>query len=148
MWSTSPNAEPKPASPEVAKGPRYSISFRPSWVVRDLCPRTLFSRPDQPYLGSVEADRSPLTEQLHQSSGSYELVLSAVILGIGGFFLDRWLGTTPIFMLTLTVLGFVGSGLSIYYRYKHQIASLQAATASVKAETASFRAQASKDDRS
>ncbi len=80
----------------------------------------------------MEADRSPLSEQFNQSSGSYELVLSAVILGIGGYFIDRWLGTTPIFMVVLTVLGFVGAGLSIYYRYKHQIATLQAETASLR----------------
>ncbi len=83
----------------------------------------------------MEADRTPLTEQFQQSSGSYELVLSAVILGLFGYVIDGWLGTRPVFMVGLTVAGFIGAGLSIYYRYKHQIASLQAETAALRAKT-------------
>lgn len=77
-----------------------------------------------------------MSEQLQQSSGSYELVLSAVVLGLLGLLLDRWLGTTPMFTIVLTILGFVGAGVSIYYRYRHQIETLQIETNELKAEQA------------
>lgn len=70
---------------------------------------------------------------LSETSGSYELVLSAVIFGIGGLFLDRWLGTTPLFLLIFTIAGLVGATSSIYYRYKHRIAQIQAETEALKA---------------
>lgn len=91
----------------------------------------------------MEADRSPLTEQFQQSSGSYELVLSAVVLGLGGYFIDGWLGTRPVFMVGLTVLGFIGAGLSIYYRYKHQIATIQAETAALRSQASAQKGSAS-----
>jgi F0F1-type ATP synthase assembly protein I len=96
---------------------------------------------------SVESldEASPLAENLSQSAGSYELVLSAVVLGFGGYWIDRWLGTAPIFLVSLTVLGFLGAGLSLYYRYKHQIAELNAQTAALREETR--RASASRHQR-
>ena len=77
-----------------------------------------------------------MSEQLQQSSGSYELVLSAVILGLFGLLLDRWLGTTPVLIIVFTILGFIGAGISIYYRYRHQIATLQNETVALQAEKA------------
>lgn len=73
----------------------------------------------------MESERPILSEQMNQSGGSFELVLSGVILGLIGLYIDRKLGTTPLFVVSLTILGFVGSGISLYYRYKHQIAELQ-----------------------
>lgn len=73
--------------------------------------------------------KPPLTAQVQHSSGSFELVLSAVILGLIGLFIDRQVGTTPVFTVVLTVAGFVGATLSVYYRYRHRIAQLQAETA-------------------
>jgi F0F1-type ATP synthase assembly protein I len=69
----------------------------------------------------VDATPPSLTDQLHSSSGSYELVLSAALFGVIGLFIDRRLGTTPWFMVVTTVLGFVGATVSIYYRYRHDI---------------------------
>ena len=71
--------------------------------------------------------------QLAQSSGSYELGFSAVILGLIGFWLDRRLGTTPIFIITFTIAGFIGASASLYYRYKHQISVIEAETAALRA---------------
>ncbi len=70
---------------------------------------------------------------MRQGNGSYELVLSAVALGLVGFFIDRRLGTVPIFFLGFTLLGFVGAATSIYYRYRHQISVLQEETAALRA---------------
>jgi len=70
---------------------------------------------------------------LTESSGSYELVLGSVIFGLIGLLIDRRIGTTPVFMLVLTIAGMAGASISIYYRYKHRIAQLQSETAAIKA---------------
>ncbi len=75
------------------------------------------------------AGSNPLSAQLNQSAGAYELVLSAVFMGFVGYWVDGWFGTRPVFIIVLTVLGLLGAGLSMYYRYKHQIAELNAETA-------------------
>ncbi len=65
-----------------------------------------------------------LTETVLHSTGAYELVFSALLLGLIGYGLDRWFGTQPIFVVTLSVLGFIGAGFSLYYRYKALSADL------------------------
>ena len=65
-----------------------------------------------------------MTEQLQHSSGSFELVLSAVILGLVGLYLDRHFDSTPWLTIVLTVAGFVGASLSLYYRYRARIVQL------------------------
>jgi len=42
-------------------------------------------------------------------------LLSGVIIGsVAGYYLDKWLGTLPIFFLICFFLGVAGSGLNIY----------------------------------
>ena len=53
--------------------------------------------------------------------------------GAMGLWLDRRLGTTPIFIITLTIAGFIGASASLYYRYKHQISVIEAETAALRA---------------
>ena len=43
-----------------------------------------------------------------------------------GFFLDRWLGTTPLFMIVLTLLAVVGFFISMKYRYTASMERLEA----------------------
>ncbi len=83
---------------------------------------------------SFDAPRYDL--HLSESSGSYELVLSAVIFGLIGLAVDRWLGTTPLFILVFTVAGLAGASISIYYRYKHRIAQLQEQSAALRSAAA------------
>ncbi len=52
----------------------------------------------------------------------------AVFFGVG-FGLDRWLGTTPIFMIVFTVLASVGFFVSFKYRYDAQMTELENARA-------------------
>lgn len=80
----------------------------------------------------MTSTRSRLTGQLNQSSGGYELVLSGVVLGLAGWWLDTKLGWTPILLITFTVLGFVGSALSLYYRYRADIERQQAEVATMR----------------
>lgn len=74
----------------------------------------------------MDTDAS-LSQQLNASSGSFELVLSAALLGGLGFGVDRWLGTTPWLTIGFTVFGLVGSIVSIYYRYRAQMARFEPA---------------------
>lgn len=69
---------------------------------------------------------------MSDSSGAYELVLSGVIFGLFGWWLDGRVGTTPIFVIVFSLAGVVGACLSLYYRYKHQIAQIQAETDALK----------------
>ena len=62
-----------------------------------------------------------LTKSMHRSSGSYELVLSAVILAGLGFLIDRSFGTLPIFTAIGAVLGFGGAAVKLYYQYKAEM---------------------------
>lgn len=87
--------------------------------------------------GNVAEQRTQLTEQMHNSSGSFELVLSAVILGLGGYVVDGWVGTRPLFMVLFTILGFVGAAASVYYRYKYEIAALNEETESLRKQARS-----------
>ncbi len=74
-----------------------------------------------------------------QSSGSYELVLGSVIFGLIGLLIDRRIGTTPLFLLIFTIAGMAGASISIYYRYKHRIAQIQAETAALKSAQSGSR---------
>ena len=47
------------------------------------------------------SQRRELTQQMHKSTGSYELVLSPLILALIGYGLDRWLGTIPLLTIAL-----------------------------------------------
>ena len=64
---------------------------------------------------------TPLTETVLHSTGAYELVLSALLVGAFGYLLDRWFGTGPIFVLAFGIFGFIGAAASLYYRYKYQV---------------------------
>ena len=46
-----------------------------------------------------------------------ELVATPLLFGLGGWYLDRWAGTRPIFTLVLFLLAIVGMGARMYYAY-------------------------------
>lgn len=62
------------------------------------------------------------TRQFNRSHGSFELAFAPVIMALIGLWIDRRLGTTPAFVITLAVLGFVGVGLKLYYAYRYEMA--------------------------
>lgn len=90
----------------------------------------------------MDAKQPTLTEQLHSSNGSVELVLSAVLFGLVGLWVDSKIGTTPIFFLVFTLLGFVGAGISVYYRYRSDIARLEAQRDSARQEAQRYVTEA------
>lgn len=62
------------------------------------------------------------TKQMNRSSGSYELAFAPVILGLLGLWLDRTIGTTPLMVVLFSIVGFVGTGIKIYYGYRYEMA--------------------------
>ncbi len=67
-----------------------------------------------------------------QSTGGYDMVFSGVIFSLIGLWLDRQLGWTPVLTIVLAVVGFAGGVLSVYYRYKRDIAQIEAETAALR----------------
>lgn len=63
------------------------------------------------------SQRSDLTQSVHRSSGSFELVLGALLFGLIGLLVDRSAGTLPWFTVAFAIAGFTGACISIYYRY-------------------------------
>ena len=51
-------------------------------------------------------------------SRAFELVLTPAIFGFFGWLLDRWLGTVPIFMIVMVVLGLIGVFCRLRYSYE------------------------------
>ena len=47
-----------------------------------------------------------------------ELVATPMLFGLGGWYLDQWLDTRPLFTLTLFLLVVVGMAARMYYAYK------------------------------
>lgn len=64
------------------------------------------------------------TESAIRSTGGYELVFSAILLGLLGYGLDRWFETGPFFVIALSVFGFLGAAISLYYRFKLDMQTL------------------------
>jgi F0F1-type ATP synthase assembly protein I len=46
-----------------------------------------------------------------------ELVATPLLFGLGGWYLDRWAGTRPLFTLLLFVVAIVGMATRMYYAY-------------------------------
>lgn len=87
------------------------------------------NRPPRP---SESSNSSPFSEQLRQSSGSFEMVLSVVIFGGLGWYLDRRLGTRPWLAIVFSLLAAFGSVASVYYRYRHQVDELRRETEALR----------------
>ena len=81
------------------------------------------------------SQRSDITQSVHRSSGSFELVIGAVLFSLIGLLVDRSTGTTPLFMLIFAFAGFIGAAISIYYRYKAAISAHQETLPSVRGAT-------------
>ena len=93
----------------------------------------------------MDASEPTLGNNLIRGNGGYELVLAALLLGFLGWWLDAKFGTQPFLMLFLGLLGFVGAGVSLYFRFKTSLANIDSETDAVKApsfKAPSLKAQA------
>ena len=66
-----------------------------------------------------------MTRSLHRSHGSFELALAPAILALLGLWLDRTIGTVPLFTLLFAAVGIAGSFAKIYYQYRNSMAELE-----------------------
>jgi F0F1-type ATP synthase assembly protein I len=66
---------------------------------------------------------------MNESHGSFELVLSPLILALIGWFLDtRVTHTTPLLTVIFAVVGVVGATIKLFYTYRARMAELDAAS--------------------
>lgn len=54
-----------------------------------------------------------------------DAAIMLVLFLAGGYGLDRWLGTLPIFMVVMTLVGAVGLFLKFKYRYDERMTQLE-----------------------
>ncbi len=57
---------------------------------------------------------------------AFELTLTPMIFGAGGYGLDRWLGTRPTFTILLALLAVVGLFARSWYSYDRTMRALEA----------------------
>ena len=67
-----------------------------------------------------------LTGALHDSTGSYELVVAALAAAGLGFLIDRAFGIVPLFTLVFAIVGFIGAGYSLYLQYSAKMGTVSA----------------------
>lgn len=67
---------------------------------------------------TIDMPKTPVGEGVRRSSGSYELVFSAALMGLVGFGLDTLFGIRPVLTVILAILGAAGAVASIYFRYR------------------------------
>jgi F0F1-type ATP synthase assembly protein I len=59
-------------------------------------------------------------------SRAIEMVLTPLIFALGGYGLDRWLGTSPLFLILLAGLAFAGLVVRSYYVYREDMRAHEA----------------------
>jgi F0F1-type ATP synthase assembly protein I len=73
------------------------------------------------------SQRREISEQVHHTTGSFELVLSPLLLALIGFGLDRWIGTTPLLTIVFAVAGLTGACIKMYCTYQYEMQQHEAA---------------------
>jgi len=48
---------------------------------------------------------------------AFEMVMTPLLFGLGGYGLDRWLGTSPVFTVILSLLAIIGMSARMWYGY-------------------------------
>lgn len=75
----------------------------------------------------ADADpRSDLNRSLHRSTVSYELAFAPVLMALLGLWLDKVVGTAPLFTILFAAVGLAGATIKAYYSYGRDMARLQA----------------------
>ena len=88
----------------------------------------------------MDAEATPnVSSQLNNSHGSFELVLSPVILALIGWLIDRAAGITPWCTVAFAILGLVGATIKVSTEYNARMAE-HAANASWNSSSPTKRA--------
>jgi hypothetical protein len=72
----------------------------------------------------VSQQRELSNDIFHRSTGSFELVLAPLLLGLLGFWVDRQVGTTPVLTVLFALAGISGAAIRLYYGYRYAMAAL------------------------
>lgn len=56
-----------------------------------------------------------------RSSGSFEMVLAAALIGLVGLALDNTFGLFPLLTTVFAFVGFAGSATGLWYRYRAEM---------------------------
>jgi F0F1-type ATP synthase assembly protein I len=67
------------------------------------------------------SQRREISEQVHRSTGSFELVVSPLLLALVGYGLDRLFGTVPVLTVIFAVVGFTGACIKLYCSYRYEM---------------------------
>jgi F0F1-type ATP synthase assembly protein I len=67
------------------------------------------------------SQRRELSEQMHRTTGGFELVFSPLLLALLGYGLDRLLGTLPVFTIAFAVIGLAGAVIKLYFGYRYDM---------------------------
>jgi F0F1-type ATP synthase assembly protein I len=68
---------------------------------------------------------SPRVRRDDQVGRGMDAVFTLVLFLGAGYLVDRWLGTTPVFMIGLMMIGAVGLFVSLKYRYDATMRQLE-----------------------
>jgi len=64
------------------------------------------------------------TRSLQRSHGSFELAFAPILLALGGLWLDRTIGTVPVFTIVFAFIGVAATSVKPYYSYRHSMDEL------------------------
>lgn len=68
-------------------------------------------------------------------SKAFEMVVTPAVFAVLGWLLDRWLGTTPVFVIGFAALALIGKFTAEWYRYAAAMDELDAERASGRDDT-------------
>src|SRR5262245_46999779 len=83
----------------------------------------------KPLLFKTRSHREPAASQAMAGDDTLgrgmDMALAVLLFVFLGWLLDRWLGTTPLFVIVLAVLAMVGSAARIKYQYDETMRRLE-----------------------
>jgi len=72
-------------------------------------------------------DRSSLRGNANALNRAFEFALTTAIFAAAGYGLDRWLGTSPLLVIVLSLLGVIGQFVRSWYVYEAEMREHEAA---------------------
>lgn len=60
-------------------------------------------------------------DAMWRGHGGLEMAVSPLLFGFGGWFLDGWLDTRPVFTVIGAIVGLTGSVANQYFQYTHRM---------------------------
>lgn len=90
----------------------------PNDDIKKLQDKIKSMKPDNDFETNTEKESESVKNSAHMNDGikaGVELLIPILLGCFGGLYLDKWLGTEPLFLITLLLLG-IGAGFLNVYR--------------------------------